>query len=429
MYHFSSNSFLFLLIPQCKEKCEWKCAHLKCTKLCSEPCDRELCKHPNKKIIRKCRHPSIGVCGERIPRLCRICNKDEVEEIFLGHEDEEGARFIELDDCGHVIEVKGLINWLKTGSDSTESNRHSIQLKKCPKCKTEIRHTKALNTFIQASLHDVGQVKLKVYGDRKENVSLQRTLQEKCVQIFKEGLFKNNVVFLRGICGDIKLKTLNKNNEPLPKQVLIELKNKFKLVERLQLICVYFCKRNKKRDNVFGETITKMKDRIQMAADFVANFQNCDQQRHDIETEIEFLQMMVKVIVEASAIHLNDAAKILLMDAFELAHKPGSATESVQNEFKKLVIEAFKKATVLGISIEETKMVLAAMGFGKGHWYKCPNGHVYAIGDCGGAMEQSVCNECGSEIGGTNHRLLASNALASDIDGATGPAWPTNLQQ
>ena len=27
------------------------------------------------------------------------------------------------------------------------------------------------------------------------------------------------------------------------------------------------------------------------------------------------------------------------------------------------------------------------MGLGQGHWFTCPNGHPYFIGECGGAMQ------------------------------------------
>jgi hypothetical protein len=30
--------------------------------------------------------------------------------------------------------------------------------------------------------------------------------------------------------------------------------------------------------------------------------------------------------------------------------------------------------------------IMKATNIGRGHWNKCPNGHYYAIGDCGGAM-------------------------------------------
>ncbi|KAJ1528977.1 hypothetical protein ONE63_007344 [Megalurothrips usitatus] len=74
-------------------------------------------------------------------------------------------------------------------------------------------------------------------------------------------------------------------------------------------------------------------------------------------------------------------------------------------------------------------MVNAAMGMNPGHWFKCRNGHPYFIGECGGAMEESKCNECGAPIGGRNHTLRADNTLASEIDHASGPAYPTALQR
>lgn len=42
-------------------------------------------------------------------------------------------------------------------------------------------------------------------------------------------------------------------------------------------------------------------------------------------------------------------------------------------------------------------------------------------------MQESKCPECGSRIGGTRHQLDSNNALASEMDGASAPSWPTNL--
>lgn len=77
----------------------------------------------------------------------------------------------------------------------------------------------------------------------------------------------------------------------------------------------------------------------------------------------------------------------------------------------------------LGITDEERVMIVKAIGLNKGHWYKCPNGHVYAIGDCGGAMVKSECPECKATIGGVDHSLVEGNALASEMDGAEFAAW------
>jgi hypothetical protein len=49
------------------------------------------------------------------------------------------------------------------------------------------------------------------------------------------------------------------------------------------------------------------------------------------------------------------------------------------------------------------------------HWYECPNGHPYFIGNCGGATTVSHCIECNAEVGGVGHQLLASNRSASGV--------------
>ena len=82
-----------------------------------------------------------------------------------------------------------------------------------------------------------------------------------------------------------------------------------------------------------------------------------------------------------------------------------------------------KLNTGLGISEKERQEIVKAIGLSKGHWYKCPNGHIYAIGECGGAMQQSTCPECMVPIGGTNHRLLGTNRVAGEMDGARLAAW------
>ncbi|KAE8233423.1 hypothetical protein CF326_g1536 [Tilletia indica] len=85
---------------------------------------------------------------------------------------------------------------------------------------------------------------------------------------------------------------------------------------------------------------------------------------------------------------------------------------------------------------EELKMIVETLvkenrdfAYG-GHFYRCPNGHAFTIGDCGGAMELSRCPECGATIGGTGHNLAADNSrddemeeIARDV-GAQPSPWP-----
>jgi len=81
-----------------QEPCVWKCKHFKCTKVCSDDCDRPPCYTPCPKKL-KCKHKCIGFCGETCPPLCRICDEAEVTNIVFGYEDEPDARHVQL----HII--------------------------------------------------------------------------------------------------------------------------------------------------------------------------------------------------------------------------------------------------------------------------------------------------------------------------------------
>ena len=90
---------------------------------------------------------------------------------------------------------------------------------------------------------------------------------------------------------------------------------------------------------------------------------------------------------------------------------------------EKLTQLAKKYSNELDVSEEELKSIVRAIGVTMGAWYKCPNGHPYAIGECGGAMQVSKCADCGVDIGGTNHNLLTSNSHAGNVDGSRHAAW------
>ncbi|GAA6061540.1 hypothetical protein JCM10212_002747 [Sporobolomyces blumeae] len=62
------------------------------------------------------------------------------------------------------------------------------------------------------------------------------------------------------------------------------------------------------------------------------------------------------------------------------------------------------------VTQEERLMVIRASAFASSsHWYTCPNGHTFSIGECGGAASVGKCAECGTTIGGSGHRVVAGN--------------------
>ena len=62
-----------------------------------------------------------------------------------------------------------------------------------------------------------------------------------------------------------------------------------------------------------------------------------------------------------------------------------------------------------------TKDMIMEGGSWSSHWYECPDGHPYFIGNCGGATTTAKCFECGEAVGGSGHTLLGSNRQARGV--------------
>ncbi|GAA5948709.1 hypothetical protein JCM3765_004981 [Sporobolomyces pararoseus] len=62
------------------------------------------------------------------------------------------------------------------------------------------------------------------------------------------------------------------------------------------------------------------------------------------------------------------------------------------------------------VTEDELKLIIKSQDFSiSSHWYTCPEGHPYAIADCGGAAMEARCGECGATIGGSGHRVASGN--------------------
>ncbi|KAI0628064.1 hypothetical protein C8Q77DRAFT_1068619 [Trametes polyzona] len=88
-----------------------------------------------------------------------------------------------------------------------------------------------------------------------------------------------------------------------------------------------------------------------------------------------------------------------------------------QNECDALEEFIVKGGIYQPLSLQEREDIVKALGFSHGgHFYNCENGHTFVITECGGAMETSRCPECNAPIGGSRHRLLASNTRATEFE-------------
>ena len=143
----------------CPHKCGWKCRHFVCSKNCGEMCDRQRCSEKCP-LPLSCGHACIGVCSEPCPSICRQCiSQDEFEAkvpILFGNEHEEDAKFIVLQDCGHMMEVAGLDRWM-----DQENEQQEVKWKCCPQCKTPVMKTLRYSNIVKATLHDINEIKRK----------------------------------------------------------------------------------------------------------------------------------------------------------------------------------------------------------------------------------------------------------------------------
>lgn len=92
---------------------------------------------------------------------------------------------------------------------------------------------------------------------------------------------------------------------------------------------------------------------------------------------------MNEAILDACDREFEEAGIKLLNDAFQVANRYGPATDSIQRKFQDIMNEAYTHSKSGALPFKERKMILKAMDLARGHWFKCANGHVYAIDGCG----------------------------------------------
>ena len=412
----------------CMEPCQWKCQHFRCTARCGELCNRPPCNLPCPKRLSRCGHPCIGLCGEICPKKCRVCDREEVGEIFFGTEDEPDARFIELRDCGHIFEVEGLDTWVETHN---EGDPNEVQFKVCPKCKTPILKSLRYGNTIKKTLADMEQIKKKqleigqdilsedIQRFRREIQTLpNRRLIEKDLQKIEATI--NPPTDAQGRKQQVYLFPHRIN---AIRNQLTFLSQVVKLHDTLSPIKVSSCK--------FSSCTIQIQELhcaiCTLQAFFMQDFLS-DQQLSDIRSELQRLMCIArlcdlefKVVTKKCTVSSIDQSKLSKVAAqlSESQRHGMKLTPDIEEDISALIAHFNEEYAVSGLTEAER----VEIGLTKGHWFKCPNGHYYCIGECGGAMEKAKCPECGANIGGTNHQLLEGNQLAQEMDGASYAAW------
>lgn len=354
-----------------------------------------------------------------------------------------------LPDCGNCIEVTGMDKWM-----AEEASNGQIVKKCCPKCKTPIRECFRYGNATKAIFHDIVLVKRKLFNLRgnpaafykEANQSLKiatSMLLSSLDPKIKHSLFSTinqTLTSIRLLLEPVKgkgNKLVNPSHDP-SKRYFIQVNLDF--VRRVLELFKASSTRSGEVDRRFrlvaGITPTLDPDLHAKLCDQLLKLlkllNNRDSVREDeylaITREVERLDLVkahfvLQSVGQFATIGYRSAEQILLDQQLTKNVKVlnKEETTSIKTALQAL---AKKLDTGIGISDAERIEILQAFDMMQGHWFKCPNGHVYVITECGGAMEESRCNECGARIGGGSHRLLADNQLATEMDGAIRPAYP-----
>lgn len=111
--------------------------------------------------------------------------------------------------------------------------------------------------------------------------------------------------------------------------------------------------------------------------------------------------------------------KAHLEEAKRLCQENAGSTRSVVGELTEIEKMLRDSTLYAPMRDDEWKDIMAAMrreNIGTGHWYTCENGHPFAVGECGGPMQQTVCPECGSPVGGLHHQAAQGVRRAGDLE-------------
>ncbi|XP_072259873.1 NFX1-type zinc finger-containing protein 1 isoform X2 [Pyxicephalus adspersus] len=393
----------------CREPCNWMCQHYKCTRLCSEPCDRPPCNVPCKKHLT-CGHPCIGLCGEPCPKKCRICHKDEVTEIFFGFEDDEDSYFVELEDCGHILESSGMDTYMEGQNDNLEGS--AIKLKECPKCKTPIRRNLRYGTVINKTLSEIEKVKEQITGPESQRKETSIRLKEELLAMIQAK---------RTFPDEFKELAEKIDNPDTKLRNLLNLENMMRFYERLAKLFNNICKVDEKERQELKNRIQQIKKWLEKPCLFFS-----DQMLSDLQNEVSRITYLLQLLARCKEVRITPEIQKEITFLRNILESNKEFTKENETLVKTKLKELDKiglPRSGLGITDDERVMIVNAMKLMKGHWFKCPNSHIYCITECGGAMEQSPCPECKEQIGGTNHALLSTNRLAPEMDGAEHAAW------
>ena len=423
-----------ICIP-CNEPCGWECEHYKCTERCSDMCDRPRCNQPcNRKLTcgnANKPHFCRGLCGERC--VCTICEKnngEDVTTIIFGTEDEDDARFIWLKDCEHIFECTALDRMMDSNDESDE-----IKSKVCPLCRAPILKSRRYGNIVKRIHDDIDEIKRKVLAsdiELQEKLMLVKKMADELrpqITMILENMGSTNI---NNAWKRIDQFVSNCKPSPVYYRNIISLESEMRLLEYWIRVKKSFEKAVKRQDESrslgscveFDSEMQHVLSRILVmpantGVPVLAQL-NLELQRMSLKRDV----LVLKIDCTGLKCNLKKEDEEVLAEIQKTLRNKEIINEESVKKFKKEISDICSRYPQLSPLTEEEKIqIVRAVGLKQGHWFKCPNGHFYAIGECGGAMEEGRCPDCDAVIGGHGHHLTSDNQLAPEMDGARYPAW------
>lgn len=334
-------------------------------------------------------------------------------------EDDPEACFIQLEDCGHIIEHSAMDTYMGMDDNQQADNSQEvvIKLKECPKCRTPIRKNLRYGTHINKRLAEIEMVKAKINGDQDDLKEHRIAL----LRQWKESLSTYECIRDKAY---LSIGASLKVDSPLTADDLWSLENRMDFHQRIAKLQKF------QMEKILLTPSFGLQEDFEEFKRWLNYYHHklTGQQVFDLQQELQRITLKTELHIrcdEAQRRGQSDKIKSEVAAMKEVLAKIGQFSEQDEARVKGMMKELNQKFphTGLMISEEERKMIVSAMKLRQGHWYKCPNGHVYVITECGGAMVSRRCPDCDAVIGGASHRLASGNQVASEMDGAQHAAW------
>ena len=152
--------------PVCQERiCGWSCPPeckepKRCTRPCSEQCDRPVCDQKCSKILNCKQHRCIGLCGEPCINICPHCEHSKFK-LKSSSPYSDKQVYIQLP-CEHIFTVEEMDRHVYSRDDSV------VGLLLCPTCLTPLSCSHRYGNEMKRALKDIVAVKTEI-DEKKSN--------------------------------------------------------------------------------------------------------------------------------------------------------------------------------------------------------------------------------------------------------------------